>query len=121
MTWNRDRFWAQWIGQRGFLYCELASYKQGCSAGFEAHHIVSKQMLRGNKKALRFVEKHSHIFLSCLCPTHHALANNWQARYILLDARVLRFGAEPVAVAITKLLDLMKSDIPELRRYLEVT
>lgn len=117
--WNRNRFWSQWLELHGFLYCELAGHERGCSPGFEVHHIVSKQMLKGNAKALRYAERKWFIFLSCLCPAHHALANNWPARYKLLDKRVLTFGEAVVAKAVEELLILMKGDIPELHKYLE--
>jgi hypothetical protein len=116
--WNRARFWSRWLDLHGFLFCELAGHERGCSSGFEAHHIIPRHLIQGNKKALAHIHKHSHIFLSCLCPAHHAIASTWAVRYKLLDARVLLFGKEAVATAITKLLDLMKSDIPELHRYL---
>ena len=118
--WNRDRFWSRWLDQRGFLYCELAGHERGCSSGFEAHHIIPRHLVRGNKKALAFIHKHDYIFLASLCPAHHAIASTWEVRYILLDARVLMFG-EAVSHAVSGLLDLTKSDVPELHRYLEAS
>ena len=77
-------------------------------------------MTRGNKKARRFTEKMWYIFMASLCPAHNEIADDWETRHILLAKRVQLLGAEVVAVAISKLLDLMKSDVPELHRYLGV-
>jgi len=74
-------------------------------------------MTRGNKKARRYTERQWWVFMASLCPQHNQTADCWEARYILLDARVLMFG-EAVSHAVSGLLDLMKSDVPELRRYL---
>lgn len=118
-SWNRSRFWSQWIELHGFLHCELASYKHGCASGFECHHIISRHLLKGNKRALKHVHKYWYIFLASLCPAHNEIADDWETRYILLDMRVQLLGAEVVAVAITKLLSLLKAPMPELNRYLE--
>jgi len=120
MTWNRTLFWSNYVTLHGMLRCELCGWKHPCEHGYEAHHIISRQMTKGNKKARRYTERKWWVFMASLCPFHNKLADCWDARYILLDKRVLMFGEAAVGVAISELLELMKSDIPELRRYLEV-
>lgn len=118
MKWNRNRFWTNYLSLHGMLRCELVGWKRPCSGGYQAHHIISRHMTKGNKKARRYTEKHWHVFIVMICPAHNEIADCWEARYKILDDRVLRFGAEVVSHAVRGLLDLMKSDIPELHRYL---
>ena len=86
--------------------------------GYECHHIISRGLLSGNKKAPKHLHKHWYIFLASLCPQHNQTADNWEDRYILLDLRVQLLGAEPVAKAVEGLLELLKAPMPELHRYL---
>lgn len=116
--WNRAKFWHDYVSLHGFMRCELCGWKHACVSGYEAHHIISRHIVRGNKRALKHLHKYWYIFIASLCPEGQKIADNWETRHILLAKRVQLLGAEPVAVAITKLLDLMKSDVPELRRYL---
>ena len=120
--WNRDRFWTNYIQLHGCMRCELVGFrKRPCSGGYSAHHIISRHMTKGNKKARRYTEKNWHVFMAMLCPAHNEIADCWEVRYKLLDDRVLRFGPAAVSKAVEGLLALMKSDIPELHRYLEVS
>jgi len=122
MTWNRSKFWHDYVSLYGFLRCEMAGWTQGrehgCSSGYEAHHIISRQMTMGNKKARHYTERKWWVFMASLCPYHHQLADNWDTRHFLLEKRVLNFGEAMVAKAVEELLTLMKSDVPELHRYL---
>lgn len=75
--------------------------------------------MRGNKKALKHIHEHWYVFMACLCPAAQEIADNWETRHIFLDMRVRLLGPAVVAKAVEGLLELMKSDIPELHRYLE--
>ena len=116
--WNRAKFWHDYISLYGFMRCELCGWKHPCESGYEAHHLISRKMTMGNKKARHYTERKWWVFMASLCPAHNQTADCWEARYILLDARVLMFGEAVVAHAVEELLMLMKSDVPELHRYL---
>jgi len=118
MSWNRALFWSNYVTLHGMLRCELCGWKRPCWGGYEAHHIISRQMTKGNKKARRHTENNWYVFMASLCPAHNEIADNWEVRYILLDMHAQLLGAEVVAKAIEGLLGLMKSDVPELHRYL---
>lgn len=116
--WSRAKFWHDYVSLHGFMRCELCGWRHPCETGYECHHIISRQLVKGNKRALKHVHKFWYIFLGSLCPRHNQTADCWEDRHILLTKRTQLFGAEAVAVAVRKLLDLMKSDVPELHRYL---
>ena len=116
--WNRAKFWHDYVSLHGFMRCELCGWKRPCSSGYSAHHIISRHMTRVNKKARRYTEKMWYIFMASLCPAHNEIADDWETRHILLAKRVQLLGAAVVSKAIEELLKLMKSDVPELHRYL---
>ena len=116
--WNRTKFWHDYVSLHGMLSCELSGWRHPCVPGYEAHHIISRHLLRGNKKALKHIHKHWYVFMACICPAAQEIADNWETRHIFLDMRVRLLGAAVVAKAVEGLLALLKAPMPELHRYI---
>ena len=87
-----------------FTVCELRAWaiENGygpCGGGLDLHHIVSRNMLRNNKAARKFVDgfEPQHVFLADVCNYHNAqtkAADLPQARRLLLQNRVSLYGMD---------------------------
>jgi hypothetical protein len=77
-----------------------------CCVGITSEHIISKQMLRNNKRAKSLVEKeYPHIFLAEVCLFHNSAtkcADTKGARLYLLRKRWEEYGQE-FELALTEL------------------
>jgi len=87
-----------------FGQCELFAWAREngygpCGGGLDMHHIVSRNMLKGNKEARKFVDgfEPAHVFLAHVCNYHNAqtkAADLPQARRLLLQNRVSLYGMD---------------------------
>ncbi len=79
--------------------CGLLGWRHSCSEGFNGHHLISKNRLRGNPKAKRYAEHtHPEVFITRVCgfANRTKLADQQVARAILLKGKIDLFGMDYV-------------------------
>ena len=103
--------------------CELHTWAMAsgygpCCVGLTTEHIISKGMLRNNKKGKKLVEKvYPHLFLAEVCLFHNSstkCADCTEARRYLLKKRWDEYGKE-FEEAVAELATTFKSPPAYLR------
>ena len=103
--------------------CELREWAMlngygPCGGGMDRHHIVSRNMLKGNKSARKFVDgfEPAHVFIADVCNYHNAqtkAADLPEARRLLLQNRVALYGYDYMSDVWKDLASLFKAFPPE--------
>ena len=96
----------------------MASGYGPCCVGLTTEHIISKGMLRNNKKGKKLVEKvYPHLFLAEVCLFHNSAtkcADTTEARRYLLKKRWDKYE-DVFEVAVEELAATFKSPPEYLR------
>jgi hypothetical protein len=74
--------------------CALYGYMIECSGGLEGHHLISKDMARGNDELRNLLRTCPPELMSQVCTAHNVgkLADSHNARRILLLQKVYEYG-----------------------------
>ena len=98
------------------MTCELWGFVINCEGETQTHHIINKSQLRGNARALKYVEAHP-VLLAQVCVAHNVgrLADTKQARALLLRKRVALYGESYMDAVLGGLRACFRGDRPELR------
>ncbi len=82
--------------------CGLRGYRIECRGALQRHHIITKQMARGNKAVRDLLRKCPDELMAWVCEAHHIgrYVENPQARARLLARNVELYGYERVQVVV---------------------
>lgn len=101
--------------------CALKGYLVACSGGLQGHHLISKNMARGNAEIRDLLRTCPPILISDICMAHNVgkLADSHNARRILLLQKIALYGHAYMETYIDGLPWKVKSQSLTLAAMLE--
>jgi hypothetical protein len=85
-----------------FERCSLQGWQIACSGTLQWHHIISKQMARGNKEVREILRACPPELMVWVCEAHHIgqYVSSPEARALMLWHNVELYGYEPVRMVV---------------------